>query len=356
MSRIMFIIIATSIYAGMNFYVIWNIFNIFQIKKWLLFGMLILWLTLLFPIWMTLHRLVNWWIFSKYIYELSAIWLWILTISIWIFVIYNLINLVYKNIYIWYSTIIIIVLLCSYALYNWRQLRTKEVDIKIPNLKQDTKIVYMSDIHIDTINDDRYITKIVNEIKKVNPKFVLINWDLIDWTSLTHHTFSWFNELNIPIYTTLWNHEIYMWKEFVTQLLADTKIQLLIDKKVEEEWIQILWSDELMWYNRKYDINKLEKFLSWANIDNKKPSILLVHEPVWTEISSKYWINLQFAGHTHAWQIWPFNYLVKLQFDYVIWLFKIWDLQLYVWPGTWLWWPPMRLWSNNEITVVNLIK
>jgi len=66
-------------------------------------------------------------------------------------------------------------MVCSWALYNGKKLIIKEVNIKIPNLKQDTKIVYMSDIHIDTINDDRYITKIVDKIKKINPKFVLIN-------------------------------------------------------------------------------------------------------------------------------------------------------------------------------------
>jgi hypothetical protein len=191
---------------------------------------------------------------------------------------------------------------------------------------------------------------------EINPDMVLINWDLVDWTSLTHATFSGFDQIKAPIYATLWNHEMYMWIPYVEEILAKTKIKLLRDEMIEEQGIQILGADEIWARSKDADTSKLQKFLANTKIDSKKPSILMLHEPVWMDIAEKSWIDLQVAWHTHDWQIWPFSYLVKQVFGYNYWLYNIWNMKFYITSGTGLWWPPFRLGTRNEIVVINMGK
>jgi predicted MPP superfamily phosphohydrolase len=65
-------------------------------------------------------------------------------------------------------------------------------------------------------------------------------------------------------------------------------------------------------------------------------------------------IGLQLSGHTHGGQLWPFNYLVRLQQPVIKGLEKVGNVWLYVSTGTGYWGPPMRLAAPAEITRVTL--
>ena len=62
------------------------------------------------------------------------------------------------------------------------------------------------------------------------------------------------------------------------------------------------------------------------------------------------------SGHTHNGQIFPFNFLVKLQFKFVYGFFKKEESYFYVSSGAGTWGPPMRLGSFNEIVLFELNK
>ena len=61
------------------------------------------------------------------------------------------------------------------------------------------------------------------------------------------------------------------------------------------------------------------------------------------------------SGHTHNGQIFPFNFLVRLQFKYIYGFFKKDKSNLYVTSGAGCWEPKMRLGTFNEIIIINLI-
>ena len=85
----------------------------------------------------------------------------------------------------------------------------------------------------------------------------------------------------------------------------------------------------------------------------EKFSVLLQHQPNnFEELSSK--IDLMLSGHAHAGQIWPFTYLVALRYKHYRGLYKYGESNLYVNQGTFYWGPPMRLFTNNEITLIEL--
>jgi len=83
-------------------------------------------------------------------------------------------------------------------------------------------------------------------------------------------------------------------------------------------------------------------------------TILVKHRPSVTEAARKQ-ADLQLSGHTHGGQIFPFNFFVRLSYDYNTGLHS-WDngFKLYVSPGTGTWGPPMRLFARPEIAVLVL--
>ncbi|MCI6988014.1 MAG: metallophosphoesterase, partial [Campylobacter sp.] len=60
------------------------------------------------------------------------------------------------------------------------------------------------------------------------------------------------------------------------------------------------------------------------------------------------------CGHTHAGQIFPFNYLVKMDQKYVYGYYKKDDMQIYVSSGAGFWGPPVRILSGGEILYLKL--
>src|SRR5690606_41187393 len=91
-----------------------------------------------------------------------------------------------------------------------------------------------------------------------------------------------------------------------------------------------------------------------AGRDPDVPALLLAHQPRAAEEAASLGIDVQLSGHTHAGQIWPFRYAVRLTTPYVVGLYRIGDMQLYVSPGTGYWGPPMRVATQAEITHLTL--
>ena len=109
------------------------------------------------------------------------------------------------------------------------------------------------------------------------------------------------------------------------------------------------------WFGNKYgsyqrDINK-----ALENTSNQ-PTILLAHQPKYiTQVETTKGIDLVLCGHTHGGQIFPFNFLVKLQQPYIKGLHTHNEFtQVYVNKGTGFWGPPMRLGASSEITILKL--
>ena len=65
-------------------------------------------------------------------------------------------------------------------------------------------------------------------------------------------------------------------------------------------------------------------------------------------------VDLQISGHTHAGQLWPFDYAIRLDQPAVQGLSRHGDTQLYVTAGAGYWGPPMRIGARPEVTVVEL--
>lgn len=97
----------------------------------------------------------------------------------------------------------------------------------------------------------------------------------------------------------------------------------------------------------------LEAALTGA--DPALPILLLAHQPKQVKNAVQAGVDLQLSGHTHGGQIWPFNYLVRLEQPVVQGLSRHGDrTQLYTSRGTGFWGPPFRVFVPSEITLLTL--
>ena len=97
----------------------------------------------------------------------------------------------------------------------------------------------------------------------------------------------------------------------------------------------------------------LEAALTGA--DHTLPVLLLAHQPKQVTRAVRAGVDLQVSGHTHGGQIWPFNYLVRLDQPVVHGLSRHGErTQLYTSRGTGFWGPPFRVFAPSEITLLTL--
>lgn len=246
------------------------------------------------------------------------------------------------------------------AINNARHVELEIVDVKIKNLKKTYSIAQLSDIHIGGLIDKTFISDLVHNVNNLKADTVVITGDLVD-TGLIYAKDALDELKNIKskygTYFIVGNHEYFHGVQPIIDYVNSLGIKVL-----ENENVYIGSKDEGFYlcgvYDRfghrygayKPDINK-----ALQNSKNE-PTVLLAHQPKYIEeLETTRDIDLILCGHTHGGQIFPFNYLVKLQQPYVRGLNRHNEYtQVYVNKGTGFWGPPMRLGASSEITLLNI--
>jgi predicted MPP superfamily phosphohydrolase len=291
---------------------------------------------------------------SDWLYFASASWLGIIFILFSGAVFYGLINLLTGVDSVSLFSIIMIgsALVGVYSIFNGSRLVTKEYEIVIPNLKKEVNFVHLSDIHIGTVHQEKYLQKVVNLTNQQNPDFVLVTGDLFDGSiPVKEEMLKPLDGLKADSYFSTGNHEEYEGLDFVRRTVKNLKMKLLDSELVVHDGVQIIG------VNDRQSIPKeitLDSILSGINIDANLPSLLMYHTPVEWEAARKHGIDMMLSGHTHAGQVLPFNFAVRIFFKYVNGLYKKEGKFLHVTPGTGTWGPPMRLGSRNQVTTIKL--
>jgi predicted MPP superfamily phosphohydrolase len=89
--------------------------------------------------------------------------------------------------------------------------------------------------------------------------------------------------------------------------------------------------------------------------DPTLPVLLLAHQPKLVSHAVAAGVDLQLSGHTHGGQIWPFNFLVRLDQPVVHGLSRHSErTQLYTSRGSGFWGPPFRVFAPSELTLLTL--
>jgi len=267
-----------------------------------------------------------------------------------------------------------------YGLWNAFNPTVKNIEVPIKNLPaawREKKIIQLSDVHLGLINGQKYSEKLVAQVNAQKPDVILITGDLFDAMPDNLNQFvAPLNQLEAPlgIFFVTGNHENYRGLDQILPILAKTKIQVLADRVINLEGLQIIGVSYPV-YSQTRDIKKT--ITTDPNYQNGRPTVLLFHTP--TDIGSNqksvleqqystYWspqirfslarelgVNLQLSGHTHDGQIFPFNFITKFIYDgYNYGLNYNEDLAIYTSCGVGTWGPPVRTGSRSEIVSIKL--
>lgn len=245
------------------------------------------------------------------------------------------------------------------AMYNAKTVELEEVEVKIKDLQQPYSIVQLSDIHIGGLIDKDFIASLVKRVNSLNPDIVVITGDLVD-TNLVYAKDALDELKNLKSkygnYFIVGNHEYFHGVNNIINYVNTLNIKTLENENVyigkEDKGFNLAGVYDIIGYRYNYYAPDLKKALDGRLINN--PTVLLAHQPKFIEEVKD--VDLVLSGHTHGGQIFPFNFLVKLQQPYVRGLNKHNEnTQIYVNKGTGFWGPPMRLGASSEITHLKLV-
>lgn len=220
----------------------------------------------------------------------------------------------------------------------------------------DFSIVQISDLHIGGLIDHEFVKESVRKINVLKPDIVCITGDLID-TALIHIKDA-LNELNQieaahGVYYILGNHEYFHDAHAIINYMKSSKINLLLNENVHIDALKvnIVGVTDLIGY--RMNLLAPDIHSAFRGINPSSKTILLAHQPKFIEELGRYTPDLILSGHTHGGQIWPFEYLVRLQQPYVKGLHLLPNKSyIYVNSGIGFWGPPMRLESQAEIAYI----
>jgi predicted MPP superfamily phosphohydrolase len=241
-----------------------------------------------------------------------------------------------------------------------RTLHVKQVAVtleRLPKQFDGLTIAQLTDIHVGPTIRRAFVEEMVAKTNALAPDVIAITGDLIDGSveQLREHVAPLAGlKAKYGVYFVTGNHEYYSGAD---DWIAE--VQRLGIRVLRNERVSIADAFELAGVD-DYTAHQFgnghgaDYGRALAGRDATKALVLMAHQPRAAKEAQAHDVCLQISGHTHAGQIWPWRYAVKLQSPYVEGLYREGRMQLYVSPGTGYWGPPMRLGTQAEITQITL--
>eukprot|EP01114_Cavostelium_apophysatum_P019896 TRINITY_DN6533_c0_g1_i4.p1 TRINITY_DN6533_c0_g1~~TRINITY_DN6533_c0_g1_i4.p1 ORF type:complete len:458 (+),score=84.71 TRINITY_DN6533_c0_g1_i4:39-1412(+) len=233
---------------------------------------------------------------------------------------------------------------------------------RLPKSLDQMTIVQLSDIHIGPTVGRSSIERIVQTVNDLKADVVVITGDLVDGVvegylpcvePLAHIS------SRHGVYFVTGNHEYISGHvdEWADEL-AKINIKPLRNSRVligtESEGLDLVGIED--WTANQFTHHKpdIAKAMEGRNVSRE--SILLAHQPKHIFEAAEHDVGLQLSGHTHGGQFFPAHLFVYLGNPYFAGHHHHPNsrTQIYVSRGTKYWGPPMRFWSQHEITHITL--
>lgn len=240
-----------------------------------------------------------------------------------------------------------IALLSAYGAWQGRSLTLKEITQRSSKITNPTRFIFISDIHLGS-NPASHLSAICDKIAPLAYDGLLIGGDLFDSSDFAPADLAPLKHIDKPIYFVTGNHEFYV-KDHQSKLaaLADYHIQLCDNQALGVHDINLIAIGD-----NQHPKNQAE--FAASALSKTAFNLILVHQPgLWPYLPDG--TDFMISGHTHNGQIFPFSWLVRLQFATVYGLYHKGNASLYVASGSGTWGPRMRLGTQNEIIQLNLL-
>ncbi len=354
------LIVFVGFVAGVNIYLSkrfsWY-FGISQIH-WLYIGFALFTACMLGGI-MVFTNSVN--LFGRIIYMLASISMGFALYLILSVLLVDLIRLLVKAEPVYYglAALSIAAFILLYGIWHAYNPKTSTVEVDIKGITKETRALHLSDIHLGHFRGKDYLQKIIDTAKELNIDVVFLTGDLFDGKiKLNMDVISPFEQLEVPIYFVEGNHDGYTDSKSIKLALGKKGIMVLENEVTNWGEFQIIGLNYMPADSKSKDMHatreneNMKDILPMLNINKEKPSILLHHSPVGIKYASEQGVDLYLAGHTHAGQLFPVNYIARLMFPYQKGLHEYHGTKIYVSQGAGTFGPPLRVGTKSELTVI----
>jgi predicted MPP superfamily phosphohydrolase len=235
----------------------------------------------------------------------------------------------------------------------------RDFEIRLPGLPRERDgltLVALSDLHLGTLKGERWLNRLLHRVTDLKADAVLIVGDLVDGNVRHVETLlPTLRQLRAPlgVWAVTGNHEYYAGLEQSVQVLESAGYGLLRDRWAEIAPGLILAGVDDLTAREQFGQRNGAVAQALAN----RPAgatLLLSHSPMETDRAAAAGAQLMLSGHTHAGQIWPFNFLVRMKYPLLAGRHEVAGMTLIVCRGTGTWGPPMRLWHPGEMLRIKL--
>jgi predicted MPP superfamily phosphohydrolase len=250
----------------------------------------------------------------------------------------------------------------GYGIWNATNKHIIEVEIPIKGLKSEITVVHLSDIHIGHFWGVKTLRNVVDKTNAQNPDVVFITGDLFDGKiRLNAKSLEPLKQLQAPVYFVEGNHDGYSGAKEIKQELRNIGVTVLENEVTHFSELQIIGLNHLLADDNSVDVHatgvrvNIKNTLDALNIFPDKPTVLLHHSPDGIQYANTHGVDLYLAGHTHAGQIFPVNFIAKWMFAYNKGLHDFQGTKIYVSQGVGTFGPPMRVGTRSELALLKLI-
>lgn len=271
------------------------------------------------------------------------------------------------------SGFVVSVLCLSFAVMcygAWRALKIPSFihnDLYVLGLPQELegmKIVHLSDLHIGSTFDGRWLAKMIGKINAEGADIVCVTGDLVDAVpkkiekDVVH-----LKNLTAPlgVHICLGNHEYFCGAAPWVEKWRDWGLNVYVNENARLEYRGYPF---FIAGSADFEGNKFPGLLTpdmhktLQGIKKEDFTLLLQHQPKKAKENAALGVNVQLSGHTHGGQyffLFPIVYV--LNHGYRSGFYQVDGLSLYVSPGSGLWgYVPLRFGTNSEVLVHTLKK
>jgi predicted MPP superfamily phosphohydrolase len=243
------------------------------------------------------------------------------------------------------------------GIFMARNVVVEKISIISPKINEQTRIVQISDVHFSNMLGVDFAKDISSKIIDLKPDILICTGDFLDHGIVDPAgVVSEMKRVVAPLgkYAISGNHEYINEIEQSIDFIKKNGFEFIDDKAVEPgRNIQLLGiSDKTASRFGKETVSDIDILKKGKP---EKYVIFLKHQPyIKKEDTDKF--DLMLSGHTHAGQIFPFGFFVRMAFKYCSgsYRFKSGSV-LHVNRGTGTWGPPVRFGATSEITSIDLM-
>jgi hypothetical protein len=234
-----------------------------------------------------------------------------------------------------------------------------EVQVRLAGLPaalDGTVLVQLSDLHLGGILGRAWLERRVAQVQALHPDLIAVTGDLVDGDAEeVESLLPILQKLRAPlgVWAVTGNHEFYAGADRCAALMGSAGFTVLRDRAQEVAPGLVLAGVDDLTARRQF---KLDGDPVTHALESRPggATIYLCHSPLQAEKAAALGAGLMLSGHTHAGQVWPFGWLVRLAYPHIEGSYDVGGMTLLVCRGTGTWGPPMRLFRPSEIIRITL--